>query len=179
MDVDALFRSYDGRHVEPFREVASSLPRTASNVRMLLDMARDDDERLRFGATWVLKEWVLDGVALDARAVGRLVTCIGDPAMPPMAGVNLLQALPAVPVPKGQASRLLEILVGLVESPVPFLRGWAYNGLDVLACRWPAYRDDVDLLLGQAARDPAASVRARLRNRLKERERERRRGKRR
>ena len=178
MNVDAIFRTYDGRHTEPFRDVAAALPRDGAGLALLLAMARDDDDRLRFGATWVLKDWILDDVRLGARDAGRLIGCIGDPAMPPMAAVNLLQAVPRVAIPEKQAERFHGILVRLITDPVPFVRGWAYNALDVLAGQWPDYRDDVAPLLIQAARDPDASVRARMRNRVKERARERRQNKR-
>ena len=57
---------------------------------------------------------------------------------------------------------------------VPFLRGWAYNGPDVLACQCPEFRTEVDGHVGRATGDPAASVRARIRNRFEERKREQR-----
>jgi len=172
MKVDAIFRTYDGRNVDPFRDVAASLPRTDASVRLLLAMAGEDCEELRFGATWVLKHWILEGVPLDARSVGRFVGLIGDPEMPAMAVVNLLQALPVIEIPSRQAKRLHGILLGQIDHSVPFVRGWAYNGLDVLACQWPKYRAEVDGHLGRASVDPAASVRARIRNRFKERARE-------
>jgi hypothetical protein len=174
MKVDAIFRTYDGRSVDPFRDVAASLPREDENVQMLLDMGSDECEQLRFGATWVLKHWVQEGVRLDARSVGRVIGLIADPGMPPMAVVDLLQALPRLEIPSRQKKRLHRILLGYLDHSVPFLRGWAHNGLDVLACQWPEFRTEVDGHLGRASGDPAASVRARIRNRLKERKREQR-----
>ncbi len=175
MAVDAIFRTFDGRSVDPFKDVAATLPRTGESIRLLLELAREPDERLRHGATWVLKAWILDGVTLDARSTSALIRCIGDPAMPPMSVVNLQQALPAMRFTAAQARKLHDILLEQTSHEVSFLRGWAYNGLDVVACVRPDYRAEVDRLLAQAAKDPAASVRARVRNRVKERAKEQRR----
>ena len=169
MKVDTIFRTFDGRNTEPFRDVAAALPRTPESLSLLLAMTRDPDDRLRFGSTWVLKDWILAGVAVDGRNAGRLIRALDDPDTPAMAIVNLLQALPGVRIPTSQAERLHDALGRLAESPVPFVRAWAFNGLDVLAVQRPEYRDLIAPRLVQAESDPAASVRARMRRRRRER----------
>jgi len=50
------------------------------------------------------------------------------------------------------------------ESPRPFVRAWAYNGLGLLAARDPSLRPEIDALFDAAMAEDKASVRARIRN---------------
>jgi hypothetical protein len=162
-DVAAALRAWDGRDVRPFQDVAEALPATADNVAALLALARRDDAALQVGATWVLKHWLEQGCVLDRRASGRMAALL-ERELDWGAALHVLQALSRLDLSDARWGRLPQMLERRLDSPRPFVRAWAYNGLGLAAARNPDLRPRVEALFEQAMADEPASVRARIRS---------------
>lgn len=167
MDIAATLRSYDGKRVAPFREVAEAVRDAPEGaVDRLLDIAASDETVLQVGATWVLKYLAERDVAPSDGQAARLLRLLNRP-LASDALLHLLQTLPhmdlAADLPAGEVRALHRALLQLIESDRVFVRAWAFNGLGLLAARDPALLDEVDRLFSQAEETESAAVRARIR----------------
>ena len=165
MDIEALFRSFDGKSVEPFRKAAAGLPPTQGTLHDLVIRASDGGRPMEIGSTWVLKHLLENGVTADESLApelqGLLSTLNEDEAR-----LHVLQCLPHVDldVRAGRAAALFGTLLGLKGARNAFVRAWAYNALGLLAARSPGHRARVENLFAQAADSESAAVRARIRH---------------
>ncbi len=164
MDIAQTLRSYDGRRVAPFREVADAV-RDAPGEAMpqLLDLAGSEEPALQVGATWVIKHLAERGSPPGGRVVERVVDLLGR-VRAPDAILHLLQTLPHMEIPAGREDELRRTLECLTGSGHAFVRAWAYNGLGLLAAGNPELRGVVEALFDEAAERETAAVRARIRH---------------
>lgn len=162
-----MLRSYDGKRVAPFREVAEAVRDAPEGaVDHLLDLAASDETAIQVGATWVLKYLAERDVApSDGQAVA-LLRLLNRP-LASDALLHLLQTLPhmdlAADLPAGDERALHRALLQLIESDRVLVRAWAYNGLGLLAARDPALWDQVDRLFSLAEESESAAVKVRIR----------------
>ncbi len=168
-DIAAALRSWDGRDVLAFTEVANVLPAEAASVSELVrlvrraERARDGDEAVQVGATWVLKRWLESGHSFDRR-VGGQVAALLQRELCWGATLHLLVMLPRLDLTTARLLKLRPRLDVYCGAASPFVRAWAYNGLGLLAARDPGLRPEIEALFDEAMASDQASVRARIRN---------------
>ncbi len=163
LDVAERLREFDGRSVEPFRDVAAMLPATPETLAVLVDVAGEREEALQIGATWVLKHLLEQGCQ-PPDDLGAAVVALLRSTRAPDAQLHLLQVLPRVEVPAASRRSLQSSLARLIGSPKTFVRAWAYNGYAVLGAASPAARRRALALYDRVESGEAASVRARIRH---------------
>ena len=171
MDIAAILRSYDGKRVAPFREVAETLSegpgRGNGSIGHLVALAASEEAALQTGATWVLKYLAERGVAPRGGEAVALLQLLRRP-LASDALLHLLQTLPqmdlAAELPAGEEGALYRALLRLIESDRGFVRAWAYNGLGLLAARSAALRDEVEALFSLAEKTETAAVKVRIRH---------------
>ncbi len=163
MDIAATLRSYDGKHVAPFRAVADAVRNAPeSAIPSLLDLAARDDATLQVGATWVVKHLCERGDLPTGDSPARVIDLLGRSQVPD-ATLHLLQTLPYIEIPARQEELLRRTLLGLVKSKRAFIRAWAYNGLGLLAARNHALQAEVEALFDRAEKTESAAARVRIR----------------
>lgn len=168
-DIAAALRSWDGRDVLAFAEVANVLPVTPASVAELVRLVRcaervpDGDEAVQVGATWVIKHWLESGHSFNRRVCGQVAALLqGELCWG--ATLHLLVMLPRLDLTTARLLQLRSRLDDYCESSSPFVRAWAYNGLGLLVVRDPSLRPEIDALFDTAMAEDKASVRARIRN---------------
>ncbi len=159
----ALFATYDGKSIAPFRAAARRVPRATVALLDLCALAREGDEAVELGATWVAKHLLEKGVEAD-RAVSLELLRLLSVLTADMAIVHVLQCLPRLSFSSAQHERLHRRLEVLRAHPRPFVRAWAYNGYALLARADPRYAAETEALFESALASEAASVCARIRN---------------
>ena len=164
MDIAATLRSYDGKQVAPFREVAEAvLDAPEKPVGELLDLAASDEMALQVGATWVIKHLAEHGTAPRGPQAEKLLCLLNRP-LTPDALLHVLQTLPYMEIESGRQRALRDTLLPLVTSKRTFIRAWAYNGLGILAARSASLRHEVLTLFDDAMKSETAAVKARIRH---------------
>ena len=162
MDIAAKLRSYDGKRVAPFREVARAvrdIPTRA--LPQLLEMAVRKEEALQVGATWVIKDLAERGSVPGSLAAARVIDLL-ERLQAPDAVLHVLQTLPHLEIPADRREMLERALRRFIGSRRAFVRAWAYNGLAVLAAGNPGLRGEVEALFDAAVEQESAAVRARI-----------------
>ena len=164
MDIAATLRSYDGKRVTPFREVADAVrDAPESAVGQLVELAASDEVELQVGATWVLKHLAERGSAPCGPSAAKLLGLLSR-SVAPDALLHILQTMPHMHIDADQRSGLGDALMELIKSRHTFIRAWAYNGLGVLAAHDPSQRSEVERLFDRAVKTDTAAVKARIRH---------------
>ena len=159
--LDRVLDEFDGTHVEPLQAYMTGHPDPPMAV--IVDRALTDDTKNQQGATWLLKEYGAAGVVPGPAATARLLS--GSVRLKHWeAQLHLCQLVRHLVIEDDVEAGLFGFLQRAAESDKPFVRAWAYDGLDALADQHPHRREQVDQLLEAGATDPKASVRARIRN---------------
>jgi hypothetical protein len=136
-------------------------------AKNLVAMAATTD--LETGATWLLKhrlETTKDGLesALTRQLLLNLAALTSWEAK-----LHCLQVLPHLVIPEDCAGHLYRFAFNCSRDTNKFIRAWAYSGLHQLGLVHPAYRDQVWVVLQEAAEtEHAASVKVRLRRALEQ-----------
>ncbi len=155
-------QDYDGRHTDVLEWIRDGIEPVPPVLDEAIVLAADPQRLLADGATWVLRAWVEGGADLDAAAVGRLARILPRIAAD-HARQHVCQIVRRIDVPARHAAAFAVFLENCRQSPRPFLRAWAVDGLYRLAVAHPRYAAEAELALRAAREDPAASVRARVR----------------
>lgn len=153
---------YDGRHKAVLEWIRDGIEPVPPLLDEAIALAADEERLIAAGATWVLRAWIEGGAVLDAGAVGRLARVLPRIAAD-HARQHVCQIVRWIEVPARHAAAFLGFLESCRQSPRPFVRAWAVDGLFRLAVAHPRYAAPADAALGRAREDPAASVRARVR----------------
>ena len=159
---DRLAR-FDGRTTEAVGAIGDALAARPDADARLIACLSDPRPTVADGATWIIKSRTEAGIALSpadlAALTGALSLVTGWPAQ-----LHLCQIAGALPLTPDQRARWVVWASPLLQHDRPFVRAWA---LDCL-CRLSPDAGGMSQHLTVAARDPAASVRARARKLAKE-----------
>lgn len=167
MDLEQKLLEYDGRNVDPFREVAELLEESDAGLEEILGLLERPESELQVGASWVLKELVDQGRSLTddeaARARG-LLWAVEEP----FARLHLLQLLPTLLGDGSEGPAEIEpelwgACVRDTEADNRFVRAWAFYGLGLVAARDERYRPEAEARLAAAAESETGAVRVRVR----------------
>jgi len=166
VDIAAKLSGFNGKNVQPFRQVARSVNPSSDSVETLLGLAETDEEAFQIGATWVMKRWLENGQRLSADQTKRLLRFLKT-INATDAKLHLLQMLPALHIPDDHVESLYQTALRLTSSDNKFVKAWACNALAVVAQRQPRYLNRALPLRHTVLETESASVKARVRNALK------------
>lgn len=153
---------YDGKSTDLLHEIlADGRPGTA-RWREAVDLCAGEDPRLAAGASWLFRAWLEAGHPIPGTSLNRLAARLAR-IEDPWTHQHLCQSLASLEVPAEHAEAFVAFCAAGQQSPRPFLRAWACDGLYRLAQQHPGYTGDAELALQAALEDQAASVRARAR----------------
>ena len=166
MDIITELKAFDGKHTDPLETLTTHLSPTATVIRALCTIAKNDDAKLQTAATWVLKRFQENSVSFSP---AQIEDCLGllNQVTYWEAKLHLLQMLPGFVISADRKNALQDILKAGLNNDNKFVRAWSYNGLSELAAQYPEFRAEVAELLETGQREEAASIRARIRNILK------------
>lgn len=133
----------------------------AQLVKGLLDPAQT------IAATWLIKRGI-EAKVIAARDVEDAVIRSIEGLEHTDAKLHVLQILPALQIPQGQAQNVERFVRECLASPNKFLSTWAYSGFHALATRFPEYRQEVTEILETGMRDGPPATKARIRNLMKQ-----------
>ncbi len=166
MRVEAELARFNGKDTALLKRIAERhVPNTAT-VRKLLALAKGNKVVLQSGATRLLKWWCERGLSFNKRQSSDLVGLLRKD-IPWESRLHILQMLSALSIADEQKSKLHRVLSDNLTHANKFVRAWAYNGLAVLAVRFPEYKKEAYEILEMGMRDEVASVKARIRNVMK------------
>ena len=162
-EIEELLKRYDESDGHaPLDTIAEQYPANASMLHSLLTVAESAEPNLQLACLALLKRHQQAGSSFSSRSTGRLLELL--PTLPDWrARLQILQMLPELEITKKQADSLADSLHVMLRERNKFIRAWVYSGLHRIAFLHPAYRAEVTNLLQEAARQEAASIRARLR----------------
>jgi len=155
--------TFDGRSVEPFRQIADELLRNPESIDQMLALAHTSHETaVAIGTTWIVKDLLERGVEPPDDLAIAIIDLLGAVEAAD-ARLHLLQILPFVSLTAEQAQRLESLLLPTLEDRNTFVRAWGYNALGLVASAEPSLRKAVLERLEQASQSEKASVRVRIR----------------
>ena len=160
--LDEALSNFEDTGAGTLDRLAADYVPDAGLLRHLVELAESGEVKQQIAATALLKRYRERHIVFEANLVVRLLELI-PAAQHWEATLHLLQMLPQLPISPGHADSLCDSLRDLTRHRNTFVRAWAYGGLHGLATLYPEYRCGVAPLLKRAAREEAASVRARLR----------------
>src|SRR5450755_963658 len=160
--LEAQLQHFDGKDTDSLLRVAATLSPDRSTIDYLISLAERSDTPMQTAATWLLKHFQSRDVSFTPDQVTRLVEQLRCPG-PWESRLHLVQMLPGLALPAACTEQLFQSLVATLSERNKFVRAWVYTALHSLASQHRHYAPEVALLLDQASRDEAASVRARLR----------------
>jgi hypothetical protein len=163
MSIEAELSRLHGKNVAPLKDIAKRHIPDPAAIRELLSIAKGDRDALRPAATKLLKLWCEEGLVFNRHQSSGLVGLLRED-IPWESRLHILQMLPAFSISDDLASRLHRLLLEHLTHANKFIRAWAYNGLAVLAVRFPRYRQATDQILKMGMRDEVAAVKSRIRN---------------
>lgn len=123
-------------------------------------------------ATWLLRTFLRGGGELERGRTARVIRLLAK-VQDDNARLHLCQSVGALEIPPRSAEPLARFLRAGAAGEHKLVRAWAVDGLWRLARQHRRYHAEASAWLERAARDPAASVRARARGVAKERGRDR------
>ena len=155
--------SFDGKSVEPFRQVAAASPQTATSIEQMLTLcASSAESAVHIGASWVVKD-LLESKTPAPQGFASLVLSELEHVDAPDATLHLLQSLPYAELPRDDAQRLFVLTEKLILAEHAFVRAWAMNALGLAAEVEPGLRSRVHAIFEEALESEKASVKARVR----------------
>lgn len=157
----------DPRRVEELEAIRGDHPGSPELLGELAVLVGDPEERMRLGASWLLRAFLEDGVPFrgeDVRVLARALPAATDG----FTRLHLCQAMRHIPVGAEELPGVLDFLRECWRSSNTFVRAWAPDALAQLARRHPELEGEAARMLEAALSDPRASVRARARRTLAE-----------
>lgn len=161
LSLETALGTWDGKSSDAIQAIGAAHRGASDYAAELVRLAADDN--LQSGATWLLLALLKSGEPLD----GQLTATLLD-SLPQLetwdARLHVLQSLPYLAIAEQHRAIVEAFVRHNLTASNKFVRAWSYNGLYELARRFPAYREEVDLIFAMAMRDEAPSVKARIRN---------------
>jgi hypothetical protein len=162
MNILTALADYDGKHNEPLESILRSREATPDVLDELVALSVAEDANVATGATWLLRAWVEEGLALHSGAVSSLAERLSA-IDAPWARQHVCQTVPSLAIASVDAPLFFDFLEECRASERPFLRAWAMDGLCHLAQGHPDFQARADAALQAGLSDGAPSVRARAR----------------
>lgn len=164
--IDQAIAAFDGTHVEPLRAAAEAAEASPAVMDHLIDVGFGDEQNPQIAATWLLKHYLDQGLALTDAQNGTIAGGLSR-LTDWQAQLHLAQSFRRLRCTDEQAAKVIEVLKAWFQSDRKFLRAWACDALWQLGKQHESVRDTAFATLLAAEADPAASVRARARKLLK------------
>ncbi len=162
-DLEIALAEFDGRATTLLSEAAAAHSHRSGYMSALVALCGSRDENVAGGATWLIKDHLENGGALTAAQITNLVAsgaeCAGWAAK-----LHLCQSAQYLTFSEADARTFAAFARSLLDHKRPFLRAWSLDALCHLAAQHDAFRAVAGAALKKAAKDPAASVKARARN---------------
>lgn len=165
MDMTSLERrllEFDGKNTSCLSEVQTACGDDAGYLDDLIRLCFDSRPLISAGATWILKAELQAGTALQDRHRDDITQGLSEISSW-QAALHLLQVVELLDLTAVEVGAFSAWARQYADHPRPFLRAWSLHAGVVLGHRFSQPGSDVQALLAQADRDPAASVRARAR----------------
>jgi hypothetical protein len=155
-------QAFDGRAVSILGEVEADYRGEAEYRDALIALAAHDQAQVSSGATWLIKAALERGEALSAAQSEALWDEI--PAIRYwQAQLHICQSAAYLTFSADGAATMDRWLTPLLHHHRPFLRAWSVDALCRIAAQHPEYGHAARDAARAAAKDSAASVRARVR----------------
>ncbi|MDA1267456.1 MAG: hypothetical protein O2816_20435, partial [Planctomycetota bacterium] len=158
MDIESMWRSYERGGVAGLEVVRDAVAPAEAWVEALIAAAADP--RACVPATWLLRAYLQAGLELDRSSTAALARRLERVALDD-ARLHLCQSVAHLEIPTRNAGQVARFIRTAAAGDQKFTRAWAVDGLARLARQHPRYGREAGAALRRAARDPAASVRAR------------------
>ncbi|WP_109356152.1 hypothetical protein [Sphingorhabdus sp. EL138] len=155
-------QAFDGRAVSMLGEIEAEFGGEAEYLNALIALAAHDQEAVSSGATWLIKAALERRQALSAAQSEALWDEI--PAIRYwQAQLHICQSAAHLTFSADGAAVMDRWLTPLLHHDRPFLRAWSVDALCRIAAQHPEYGHAARDAARAAAKDSAASVRARVR----------------
>ena len=155
--------AFEGRNLTVLGEIAVRYQGCTDYLDGLVTLADDADGKVSSGSTWLLKAHLEAGGDLTRKQSGRLISCFAN-VDDWTSTLHLCQSVRYLVPNSQEAEHIVRSLRPLLAHDRPFLRAWSLDALCHVSSLHSAFADMAKDALDAAARDPAASVRARARN---------------
>ena len=156
---------WDGVHTEVLKEVYQSHSHHPDFFPLLIQWMWEEPE-LQIPCTWLIKHHYDNKGHLEVHLIEPLVVPCEELSHWE-AQLHLLQLLPHLPLKASYMPQLEGFVRRNLESPRPFLRAWAYQGLYELSELTPSLKPELARLCREALESEKASVKARVRKIVK------------
>lgn len=155
-------QAFDGRAVSMLGEIEVDYGSEPAYLDAVIALAAYDQAQVSSGATWLIKAALERGEALSAAQSEAL--CDEVPAIRYwQAQLHICQSAAYLTFSADGAATMDRWLTPLLHHDRPFLRAWSVDALCRIAVQHPEYGTAARDAAHAAAKDSAASVRARVR----------------
>lgn len=163
-DIAARLLEWDGKHTDLLVKVHGEVSEEDNYPDVLATLCGSENSRLQEAASWLVLHCGKCGVAFGPALSGRIVAAMNADKSWAQA-LHICQAMKYLDLTEADAISHLPRFQDLASHKRPFLRAWAVDAVVVLGKRHGGeVLSAAQTLLANAAKDPAASVRARVRN---------------
>ncbi len=167
MSLMSQLQTFDGKHIDTLEKVAEQVTPDNALIEELCEITKQKEAKLQTATTWLLKRFQERGVVYAPSQIETILELF-EYINHWEAKLHLLQILPALDIPSQQKERLYQTLIGYLQDNKKFVRAWSYNGLALLADKFPKYRPEVIRRLKDGQQEESASIKARIRNMAKD-----------
>ncbi|MEM1103872.1 MAG: hypothetical protein AAGH48_07170 [Pseudomonadota bacterium] len=161
-DLKQALRAYNGKAVSILSEARVRFGEGDDVLLELAPLIASQDGYISDGATWLLKAYAEDGVAIAPNARAAILKNLGGVASW-QAALHLCQTAKFLGFTPAQARAFADWAAAFIDHDRPFLRAWSIDALQHMAALSPNIAPLAEKALKQARDDKAASVRARAR----------------
>jgi len=161
-DLKTSLAAFDGRALTILSEAAARCQNQPTYLDALIALISDDQAHLADGVTWMVKDYLESGSTLTPPQITALVAQASTTTW--AAQLHVCQSVRFLNVTEEQAAAFVAWLTPLLTHQKPFIRAWSVDALCAIANSHAAYLNVASKALTTAAKDPAASVKARARN---------------
>ncbi|MBI1393048.1 MAG: hypothetical protein GC152_09940 [Alphaproteobacteria bacterium] len=158
----ASLSAFDRRSPARLTEAEARFGNHPSYFDVLIDCLADEAPAVSAGASWLIRHSLERGAEIDADGTSRLIGKLPQVATWDGA-LHLLQSMRRLRLAPADIDKAAAWAMPHLDHERPFVRAWALDALCALAEREPRLHANAARRLTAAAKDPAASVRARAR----------------
>jgi hypothetical protein len=156
---------FDGKGLAVLEAILANTAVSTEVLDTLVAIVDGEDAHRQTGASWLLRAYLQEGAALEAKQVSRLASALAG-MHDGFGRLHVCQAMDDITVPPAHAEFFADFFRSCASSKNTFLRAWAPHGFFQLALAHERYADDARAMVEKALTDAAPSVRARARRTL-------------